>query len=199
VAGTQLEKIDGRRARGIRTKDAIVGALLELIGAGDVSPTAQRIADRANVSVRSVYQHFADVEGLYADAAARTYQWARESAKAIALSLPATKRVDAFVDDRATMLETLMSFNRAARLIEPSSDRVRGYRVELERWEKDRVGKVFGPELKAMEASRRSAVHGGIDAVTSTDSWDYLRRNGQTIRGARHVLRTTVSSLLSSS
>ena len=61
-------KVDGRRARGIRTRDAIVSALIDLIAGGDIAPTAQRIADRAGVSVRSVYQHFTDVEGLYADA-----------------------------------------------------------------------------------------------------------------------------------
>ena len=72
VAGT-MDKVDGRRARGLRTRDAIVSALLELIAEGDIAPTAQRIADRARVSVRSVYQHFVDVEGLYAHGAEKMF------------------------------------------------------------------------------------------------------------------------------
>jgi TetR/AcrR family transcriptional regulator, regulator of autoinduction and epiphytic fitness len=196
VVAIEAEKIDGRRARGLRTRDAIISALLDLIAGGDIAPTAQRIADRAGVSVRSVYQHFADVEGLYADAAQRTYAWVRETAKDVDQSLPLAKRVDAFVDNRAGTLETLLPFNRAVRLMEPTSDRVRGYRVAMEKWEKDRVGKVFATELRAMESSRRSAAHGGIAVLASTDAWDYLRRTGQSARAARHVMRAGILCLL---
>jgi TetR/AcrR family transcriptional regulator, regulator of autoinduction and epiphytic fitness len=197
VVAIGIDKIDGRRARGLRTRDAIISALLDLIAGGDIAPTAQRIADRAGVSVRSVYQHFADVEGLYADAAERTYEWVRDTAKDIDASLPVARRVEAFVENRAATLESLLPFNRAVRLMEPSSDRVRNYRVAMEKWEKDRIAKVFAPELKAMDASRRGAVHGAIDALSSTDAWDHLRRGGQSARAARQVLRAGTLALLS--
>ena len=196
MVAIEAEKIDGRRARGLRTRDAIISALLDLIAGGDIAPTAQRIADRAGVSVRSVYQHFADVEGLYADAAQRTYAWVRQTAKDVDQSLPLAKRVDAFVDNRASTLEALLPFNRAVRLMEPSSDRVRGYRVAMEKWEKERVAKVFAAELRGMDNARRSAVHAGIDVLASTDAWDHLRRNGQSARSARQVMRSGIVSLL---
>ncbi len=199
MVAIEIEKIDGRRARGLRTRDAIISALLDLVAGGDVAPTAQRIADRAGVSVRSVYQHFADVEGLYADAAERTYEWVRETAKDVDTSLALTKRVDAFVESRASLLESLLAFYRAVRLMEPTSDRVRSYRLAMEKWEKDRIGKVFAPELKAMDASTRSAVLAGIDVLASADSWDHLRRNGQSARAARQALRTGIVCLLASS
>lgn len=196
MVAIEIDKIDGRRARGLRTRDAIISALLDLVASGDVAPTAQRIADRAGVSVRSVYQHFADVEGLYADAAERTYEWVRETAKDVDTSLPVTRRVDAFVDDRSGTLESLLPFHRAVRLMEPNSDRVRAFRMAMEKWEKDRVGKVFAPELRAMDSSQRSAVLAGIDVLASADSWDHLRRNGQSARAARHVLRSGILCLL---
>lgn len=192
-----IDKVDGRRARGLRTRDAIISALLDLIAGGDIAPTAQRIADRAGVSVRSVYQHFADVEGLYADAAERTYDWARDTAKDIDPGLPLAQRVDAFVDNRAATLESLLPFHRSVRLMEPSSDRVRNARIAMEKWEKDRVAKVFAAELKALETARRSAVHGAVDVLSSTDSWDHLRRGGQSARAARQVMRAGVLALLS--
>lgn len=194
-----IEKIDGRRARGLRTRDAIISALLDLISGGDVAPTAQRIADRAGVSVRSVYQHFADVEGLYADAAARTYEWVREAAKDVDPALGVEDRVDAFVEDRASTLEALLAFHRAVRLMEPTSDRVRNYRLAMEKWEKDRVGKVFASELRAMNPPERGAVLAGIDVLSSADSWDHLRRNGQSARAARQVLRSGILCLLKTS
>lgn len=194
-----IEKIDGRRARGLRTRDAIISALLDLIAGGDVAPTAQRIADRAGVSVRSVYQHFADVEGLYADAAARTYEWVRETAKDVDPALGVEERVDAFVENRSSTLEALLAFHRAVRLMEPTSDRVRNYRLAMEKWEKDRVGKVFAPELRAMDSPQRSAVLAGIDVLSSADSWDHLRRNGQSARAARQVLRSGILCLIKTS
>lgn len=196
MVAIDVDKMDGRRARGLRTRDAIVSALLDLIAGSDIAPTAQRIADRAGVSVRSVYQHFADVEGLYADAAERTFDWVRNTAKEIDPSLPLARKIDAFVEIRANALETLLPFHRAVRLMEPSSDRVRSYRLAMEKWEKDRVAKVFAPELRKMEGSRRTTTLAAIDAFASGDTWDHLRRNGNSTRSARQVLRTAVLCLL---
>lgn len=192
-----IDKVDGRRARGLRTRDAIISALLDLIASGDIAPTAQRIADRAGVSVRSVYQHFADVEGLYADAAERTYEWVRDTAKDIDPSVPLARRVDVFVDSRAATLEQLLPFFRAVRLMEPSSDRVRTFRVAMEKWEKDRIAKAFARELKGIEATRRPSVHSAIDALSSTDAWDHMRRGGQSARAARLAMRAGILALLS--
>ncbi|MGH8981405.1 MAG: TetR/AcrR family transcriptional regulator [Acidimicrobiales bacterium] len=196
MVAIEVDKVDGRRARGLRTRDAIISALLDLVAGGDIAPTAQRIAERASVSVRSVYQHFADVEGLYADAAERTYEWARDTAKKIDPTMPLERRVDAFVDARASVLEALLPFHRAVRLMEPSSDRVQAARVAMERWEKERVAKVFAPELRRMDSQSRPAVHGGIDVLASSDAWDHMRRNGVSARSARHVLRSGIHCLL---
>lgn len=197
MVSISIDKVDGRRARGLRTRDAIISALLDLIASGDIAPTAQRIADRAGVSVRSVYQHFADVEGLYADAAERTYEWVRDTAKDVDPSLSLVQRVEAFVEGRASTLESLLPFHRSVRLMEPSSERVRAYRMAMEKWEKDRIAKVFAAELKALDTGRRSAALGAIDALASTDAWDHLRRGGQSARSARQVLRAGILSLLS--
>ena len=61
-----MTQIDGRTARAMRTRDLIVDATIALVDEGELRPTAPRVAERAGVSVRSVFQHFADVEGLYA-------------------------------------------------------------------------------------------------------------------------------------
>ena len=151
-------KLDGRRARGMRTRAAIIDSLLELVGEGDLSPTAQRIADRAGVSVRSVYQHFNDVEGLFTEAADRARKNAEELREPIDPGLPLDERVDRFVAVRSAILEELRAFIRAARLVEPSSDELRKYRVKLEKDARDELGRVFGRELsKADGATRRRA------------------------------------------
>jgi len=196
VVAIEIDKVDGRRARGLRTRDAIISALLDLIASGDIAPTAQRIADRAGVSVRSVYQHFADVEGLYADAVERTYEWARGTTEPIDAMMPLDQRVDSFVGARAGVLEALLPFHRAVRLMESSSEHVHAARIAMEKWEKDRIAKVFAPELRSMDSARRSATHGAIDALASSDAWDHMRRNGATARSARLVLSSSIHCLL---
>lgn len=196
MVAIDADKMDGRRARGLRTRDAIISSLLDLIAGGDIAPTAQRIADRAGVSVRSVYQHFADVEGLYADAAERTYAWARNTVRDVDASLPLARRVEAYVEARSAVLESLLPFHRSVRLMEPSSERVRAYRAAMEKWDKDRISKVFSPELRSMEAPRRGTTLAAIDAIASADTWDHLRRNGQSARAARQVQRNGILCML---
>jgi AcrR family transcriptional regulator len=61
-------KGDGRERQRRRTRTAIVRAASELIAEGD-SPSMAKIADRADVSRRTVYLYFPSLEHLLADAA----------------------------------------------------------------------------------------------------------------------------------
>src|SRR3954470_21512717 len=65
---------DGRVARSARTRRAIVDALRSLHHDGDLRPTAPRVADRAGVSLRTVWQHFNDLESLLVEAGERDYE-----------------------------------------------------------------------------------------------------------------------------
>ena len=61
----QEASVDGRVARSERTREAIAEALMALLNEGIQRPRAQEIAKRADVAVRTVFQHFDDMEGLY--------------------------------------------------------------------------------------------------------------------------------------
>ena len=63
------EPADGRAARSHRSRRAIVNAMRELHAEGDHRPTAPRVAERAGVSLRTVWQQFADMETLLVAAA----------------------------------------------------------------------------------------------------------------------------------
>ena len=49
---------DGRRMRSERSRDAIIEAALQLVQEGILVPTAQQIADRAGVAMRTFFRHF---------------------------------------------------------------------------------------------------------------------------------------------
>ena len=53
------------------TRQKIVAALLDLIRAGNLSPTSEDVAQYAKVGDRTVFRHFQDMESLFAEMNAR--------------------------------------------------------------------------------------------------------------------------------
>jgi AcrR family transcriptional regulator len=58
-------RADGRLERSRTSRTKIVAAMLDLVGNGDVNPSAARVADQAGVGLRSVFRHFEDMDALY--------------------------------------------------------------------------------------------------------------------------------------
>ena len=56
---------DRRRHRSVTTRRKIADALLALLGEGVVQPTAEQVAARADVGLRTVFRHFEDMETLF--------------------------------------------------------------------------------------------------------------------------------------
>src|SRR5262252_4637374 len=105
VASARLAALDGRIARGARARAAIADALLSLIERGDLRPSAARIAERAGVSLRSVFQHYNDVESLFAAAAARQTERLAPLVGEVPDKGPLARRLDAFVRARVRLLD----------------------------------------------------------------------------------------------
>lgn len=59
---------DGRHARRLRNAEAVVEAVREFLQEGEGFPTAQQVADRSGVSLRSVFRYFDDMDGLMCSA-----------------------------------------------------------------------------------------------------------------------------------
>jgi AcrR family transcriptional regulator len=58
------EKTDGRRARAVASRARILKAMVDLIEDGEIQPSAEAVALRAGVGVRTVFRLFNDVDGL---------------------------------------------------------------------------------------------------------------------------------------
>src|ERR1700723_1372281 len=96
----QLARIDGRLARSTRTRHAVVDALLDLLGEGDLRPTAARIAERAGVSLRLVFHHFDDLEAIYSELADRQAERVKPLTTPISSTTPFARRVEEFSPHR---------------------------------------------------------------------------------------------------
>ena len=58
-------ELDGRRRRGQDNKARIVAAMLEMVREGELAPSAEQVAARADVGLRTVFRHFQDMDSLY--------------------------------------------------------------------------------------------------------------------------------------
>lgn len=186
---------DGRAARSERTRRAIVDAMRALHHEGDLRPTAPRIAERAGVSVRTVWQHFDDLETLLVEAGRRDLEIARSFVTPIDPSMPTADRVDAFVEQRTTMFEEMAPPWRAARVHVPFSAQLQSNRDILMDLAREQVQELFAPELAAADDPQTmlDAVH----VASSWATWESLRTEAKLdVARAKQALRWWLSQLL---
>src|ERR1700722_20308308 len=68
---TAAEIADGRTRRRLNSYERAVDALLDLIESGNEAPTAQQIAERSGISVRTVFRLSEDIGSLHVAAVLR--------------------------------------------------------------------------------------------------------------------------------
>ena len=99
-----------------------VDAMRALHAEGDLRPTAPRVAERAGVSLRTVWQQFADMETLLVEANRRDDEILRSLMEHIDPDQPLAARVVLFTGQRARILEQMTPSWRAARVYGPFSE-----------------------------------------------------------------------------
>lgn len=195
-AEAEAPTIDGRTARAQRTRDAIVGACVALVDAGDYRPTAPRIAEEAGVSVRSVFQHFDDLETLFAMVAERALGNVAGLVKPIDPELPLDERIQTFVDQRAQLLEAVTPIRRAAAVHAPFSPGIQARVAAGHQFLRAEVEAVFGREL-ATDPRDRELVLAMLDVVASWTSWEQLRTlDGHDVARAGEVVAGLLRAIL---
>ena len=196
----QPERVDGRTARGQRTRAAVVDALLSLQEEGDLEPTAQRVAARAGVALRTVFGHFSDMETLWAQAGEREYAKMSALADVPSGDLPLDERVERFSASRARVLEAVLPVLRAARLREHSSAALRRNREIFAEGGDAEVTAVFATELAPLDEAERAVVLSAFHVVAGGTAWELLRcQRGLDVDAATDVLRRTVRRIVPTS
>ena len=192
-----MNAIDGRTARALRTREAIVDASIALVDEGDLRPTAPRIAGRAKVSVRSVFQHFDDLEGLYAAVGDRLVERLSHVVMTVDESLPLEERIGEVVGQRVILLEAITPVRRAATVHAPFSAEVSKRLQAGHDFMRGEVERVFDVELRGRSADDRAQLLDALDTALSWASWDNLRSlNGRSSDEALDVLVRMVTAIV---
>lgn len=170
---TQPEPVPlaGRQSRSVRTRDTVLSAFLALIEEGDISPTADRIAQRAGVSLRTVYHQFDDLETLHQLAGERLFARIQQIAAPTDPTWPLSRRVDAFVRYRVAVYDVLHPLSSAARLREPFSAALRANRDQMLQLGEANVRLAFTPELAALTPGHAQRVITAISLATNWSAW----------------------------
>lgn len=196
-AKASARPLDGRSARAARTRDAIVDACISLIEEGSLRPTAPEIAERADVSVRSIFQHFAELPALHSAVIERIVQRLEVLLAPIDSDAPLDERLADFVRHRAALLEALSPFRRAADVLAPFAPEVNdSVRVGVA-YLHDEVARAFEPELAGRSDTDRVELLDALAAVLSSQTWAALRSDrGCSVEAATATSERIVRSLL---
>lgn len=190
------ERVDGRVARAERTRRAIVDAHMALIDEGDLRPTGERIAERAGVSLRTLWTNFKDMETLFAAAGERITQRQDAMFRPISPDLPLTRRVSEFCEQRTRILEMLAPQARASRLREPFSEQLRRNRTANIARVRAELAEVFATELDLAGPGRDRLLH-ALTVASTWSAWSMLRDELKLdVVAAREVMGRTVTALL---
>tara|TARA_R110002072_G_scaffold109128_3_gene236180 strand:+ start:20898 stop:21503 length:606 start_codon:yes stop_codon:yes gene_type:complete len=192
-AGNETAAVpDGRRLRTERSRQAIIEASLKLIAEGTLVPTAQLIADRAEVGIRSFFRHFPDMEALFS----AVDDYGREATEALFIGgdrdgtlqerlVHAIERhADGYENQTSIILSTAAQRWRYEVLRKNYARYQRGLRKDLDDWL---------PELKSLSRDQREAV----DGVASFEMWHRLREHqGQSKKHAIEIVVGIIHNLL---
>lgn len=167
---------DGRVARGQRSREAIVSAMLSLIREGVVRPSTTQIADRAGVTQRTLFNHFADVPSLMGEVASAQVEFvSRNMPRPPDSSLSTEARALQLFEDLADLLDVIApvrlasySFPVPLPEIESGIEKVRGLL-------RSTLAQTFAPELAGLSDTDLSEVLDELEVLADPLSWR-LRR-----------------------
>lgn len=166
---------DGRVVRGLRTRQALIQATLDLVQAGDVEPTSAAIATIAGVSSRALFQHFTSLADLYAAAFDLAVNRAFERARPVESGASLASRIDLLVSDRSALFEEWLPVWHFAERVRSVAPAVGLGVSQLRKLLRERLAVLFATELGNLEPASHDLVLDSLDLAFGLDSWMNMR------------------------
>ena len=192
---TGTARPDGRNRRAAETRRKIIEAAKVMIAETSTAPTVVAVARRADVSVRSVFQHFGDVESLFVtvlDAIGQDIVVPQQASD----SRPLAARVASVVQGLADVFDKIVPLRVAAgQFVDHPAliERGNAFKLELRK----STFEAFAPEFANLDEQAREELADAIGAALSLDAWIVLRRrDGLSFDRAAAVWRMTLEALL---
>jgi AcrR family transcriptional regulator len=171
----------------------VLEALLELVEEGDMRPTALAVALRADVSLRTVYHHFTDIDAVRFAALelqrSRVQKWFRP----IDASLPVDARAKLFAHQCRLVFETITPIRRATLFDDFGSETLLAKRSRARDLRRNHLIATF-PDLVGPNGTQPQSLD-AADTATCWLAWNYQR---ESLLRSANAAETVVTSLLTS-
>lgn len=192
-------KQDGRTARLERNRAAIVRAQVEHVQETGRLATADEIAERADVSQRSVYRIFGDKATLLREATSYVYKQLADRFPFPELDgLSVLERICRVVDHLASVYEFVTPMRRVLAKSEISPDLALEERERVRARYLEKIRSGFSDLGVFAEASPVRI--GAFRLITSWNAWEYLRSEGKLpAESAKKVVCHAIEAVLESS
>ena len=184
---------DGRLRRSERSRELIADALYELLDEGDIEPSAQKVADRAGVGIRTVFRLFEDMDALYSTVNARLEF---EVAPMLRASPPdgstVHARAESLINERVAVFERVGIYIRFTNRSRDRSEFLASHYRKFTARLRERLLHWL-PEL----SSAPPALVEALEQATSFEAWDRLRNDQRLSRPrAQAAMNFATESLL---
>ena len=187
-----LEETDGRRRRSLDSRARIVSAMLELTRETAVAPSAEQVAQRAGVGLRTVFRHFQDMESLYGEMFATTLGELADIMSQPFRAATWRGRILELVGRRAVGFERIVAFQRAGAVTRHRSKLLATRHATVVKISREIIVRQLPPEV----AADRPLVE-ALDLILSVESWARLRfEQGLAPKAAREAVERAVRKLI---
>lgn len=183
---------DGRRVRGQANRRKIIEAMLGLIGEGVISPSAEEVATRANVGLRTVFRHFDDMDSLYREISELMSAELMPIASAPMPEGGWSERLAELAMRRSQVFERMMPFKIAADVHRHRSAFLRDEHAQLNVIQRTILRDTLAPTLRLTGAKLEA-----LDLLMSFDAWRRLRQDQKlSVAQARNTVLLAANALL---
>lgn len=165
-----LAKVDGRRLRSDRSRQVIVESMLYLIEQGNLTPTAQQVANHAKVGIRSVFRHFEDMEAIFKTADDLWRKGLDENLQTLDAQLPLAERIQQVAEQQGTSYENNNNILKSTATRRwKSAFLQQNYAIIQTKIRTDILRSL--PEIEQLSNNKKEAILG----ILSFEYWDRLR------------------------
>lgn len=196
---TVTPRIDGRNLRAESTRRKIIVGARALVEEQGRLPKVADVARRSDVSVRSVFQHYQDVETLFiavVDAIADDLEGMRQD---IDDGGTLEDRVQELSEQQGWLYERLMPAVLAGRQLNPPPlslvERAERHRAAL----RQRLETIFHVEVESLTSAAQAETLEALQIVAGWDCWIALRqRQGMEVERATTTMGRLILAVLRS-
>ncbi len=183
---------DGRLKRSVATRKKILQALTALTYEGVLSPTAEQVAMRADVGLRTVFRHFDDMDSLYREINTDLELKVQPLLKIRLSGSTWQERVLQSIEIRSDFYESTAAMYLASQVHRHESAFLTQNLMDSARQQRDLLQRLLPAAV-----AKNSTLLNALDLVLSFETWIRLRREqGLALAQARDVMRLAVMALL---